>query len=133
MTPMWVRDAGEWKLTDVVTAYSGAPLIASVGAEDLEDATLWHINVSWTMSLSDDAQYKVVVYSQLDRGGYTLLWDDQTTYTDTVEHDTGVSGTRHTGTWRYVQYKVEVRRLIDDALIQTMESAEVTEQWGPES
>ena len=133
MTPMWVRDAGEWKLTDVVTAYSGAPLIASVVAADLEDAVVWHIGVTWTMSLSDDAQYKVVVYWKLDRGAYALLWDAQTTYTDTVEHVTGVEGTRHTGDQRHAQYKVEVRRLIDDALIQSMESNEVSEQWGPGS
>jgi hypothetical protein len=133
MTPMWVMDS-TWKLADVVTAYSGAPLIASVVATDLADAAVWHIDVCWTMSLSDDTQYKVEVWWSLDRGAYALLWDDQTTYTDTVEHDTGVTGSRTTappGTQRYAQYKVRVYRKIDDALIQEMASNEVAEIWGP--
>jgi len=135
MTPMWVMD-GTWKLTDVVTAFSGPPLIASVVAEDLMDAHVWHIEVCWTMSLSDDVQYKVEVWWSLDRGAYVLLWDDQTTYTDTVEHDTTVTGDRTTappGTQRYARYKVKVIRLIDDSLIQEMESNEVAEIWGPET
>ena len=134
MTPMWVRDAGEWKLTDVVTAYSGAPRIEAVGIVTAVDPDCsgqdWHVTASWTMALSDDTQYKLTVEKATNAGGteWANWLTDATTYTDNEVDSTGkqglVDGTSNPVT-SYRRYRMTVIRRSDSAVIQTVSTTVV--------
>lgn len=128
MAPMWVMDS-TWKLTDVVTAFSGPPRIEAASCVTATNPDCsgqdWHVMASWTMALSDDTQYKLTVERATNAGGtdWANWLTDATTYTDNEVDSTGkeglVDGTSNPVT-SYRRYRMSVIRRTDSALIQTV-------------